>query len=659
MGEKLVEFEYQRFKDGPDVPVAENPHFFALIRFLGLISNTSMAIEWNFEDVQTTFESVELTEYSRNLHLKLLGFLGKRFPPHVTLERNISKFLDERPIDVGELFWDQIISTSDGQNEIDSEEEDKKTVTINNSQSDNKNDDLKNQENESRIDGIQESKSKSKSGSNRNKSKCKNDNEEVKENRLYNPYRDKEYRDVKKHERLRAIRIIINVCIQESRQLRNILQGMEGYSLKCNNVVPGECFFGSSPPYIGDDKLGHHYWYINLPNDDVIFRLYRESSKTGELTLISDNSDTLCSTYKTFLNDDSLQEVGLILESKYNSLVVAEKAKLRKIRQMRSIRNQLESSWGNCAPTDEMLSGGRTKRKAAMNVDYYSYTRNEGITGTRRSSRINKYNYDSDSISDSNNNTVKDRSNRLANRNAKKQLIEDIEKEKDNSDSFVDLKDDFDASIDKVGVRLSNSEIDGYKTVDRQLSELEPTIPNNTKKDYSFDSLNSVPTVHEMSDKSENIPEAKTAVLENEKELDKACSPAILTNTVNPNFNINVSQIPAIPQIQTIQQISGTQQNQNPVLSGAPIVSTVMQANLIGFPNSSIRTITGVSTNPMVLQQNLNTAPLQVTNHLQNAQVDGSHIKNTHCPWKNLNLECSNKSINTGFNGNGNNNNHS
>ncbi|KAH8741601.1 hypothetical protein FG386_003373 [Cryptosporidium ryanae] len=579
MSEKLVEFEYRRFKDGPDVPVAENPHFFALIRFLGLISNTSMAIEWNFDDLQATFDSVELTEYSRNLHLKLLGFLGKRFPPHVTLERNISKFLDERPIDVSELFWDKIAAIGDVQKEGNSEEKESEREMDKTSQiqrkdnkenlsglttGDNKTNDLvesndvKEEAEGAKEQVKEEPKRKNKTGGNKSKSKSKVDSEEAKENQLYNPYRDKEYRDVEKYERLRTIRIIINVCIQESRQLRNILQGMEGYSLKCKNVVPGECFFGLSPPYIGEDKLGHYYWYINLPNDDVIFRLYRESSETGELTLISDNSDTLCSTYKTFLNDDSLQEVGLVLESKYNSLVVAEKAKLRKIRQMRSIRNQLESSWGNCAPTDEMLAGGRTKRKAAMNIDYYSYTRNEGATGTRRSSRINKYNCDSDSISDSNNNTVKDRSSRLANRNAKKQLIEESEKGRDNSNFDLDSKDECYKDVDeKERTSLSKNESGGLNPDENhwntQSSKLESSVPVNTQKEHSPDSLYNAQIVGGMSNKSENLPQVKTSVFENgivdslgsgnlnSQEFNRAFSPVVLTNTVNPAINSSVN----------------------------------------------------------------------------------------------------------------------
>ncbi|KAF7456342.1 apicomplexan conserved protein [Cryptosporidium felis] len=404
--EDLVEFEYLRFKDGPDVPVVENPHYFALIRFLGLINNTNMAIDWTFEDVQMVFDSKELTEYSRNLHLKLLGFLGKRFPPHVTLERNLSKFLDERPIDVSVIFWDKVGSArsesvsdsvskkedeAEGTDALHTDTEAVKTQELGEMQED---------------DGSQEFQ-------------------------LYNPYRDNEYRNVESYERLRTIRILINSCIQESKQLRNILQKMEGYSMKCKNVRPGDCFFGLSPPFIGTDDQGYHYWYINPPNDEVVFKLYREASLTGELTLLSDNSDTLCSTFKTFLNSESLKEIGQKLEAKYNTLVVAEKAKLRKIRQMRSIRNQLESSWGNCAPTDEMLSGGRVKRKAAMNVDY-SYSRSE--SGTRRSSRITRNSYvDSDSsgydYGQTTNQIVRNRGDRLAMRNAKKQQIEEIERE--------------------------------------------------------------------------------------------------------------------------------------------------------------------------------------------------------------------------------------
>lgn len=413
--EKLVEFEYLRYNDGPGVPVVENPHYFALIRFLGLISNTSMALEWNFEDVRAMFDDEELTEYSRNLHLKLLGFLGKRFPPHVTLERNLTKFLDERPIDVSVIFWDKIGPNADG---LDN----------------NLGNGLEGSQGAEDCEDVKLEKSEGESeetdGEGNGVSDMYKEEVESLDVQLYNPYRDKEYRNVQSYERLRTIRILINTCIQESKQLRSIFQGMENYSMKCKNVVPGECFFGLSPPYIGDDQHGHHYWYINAPNDEVIFKLYRESSLTGELTLLSDNSDTLCSTFKTFLNDEALSEIGQKLEAKYNALVVAEKAKLRKIRQMRSIRNQLESSWGNCAPTDEMLSGGRSKRKASMNIDY-SYSRSENAT--RRSSRINRYANDSDSFNHeqttASNNIVKDRSDRLALRNAKKQQIEEFEKD--------------------------------------------------------------------------------------------------------------------------------------------------------------------------------------------------------------------------------------
>ncbi|KAH8582780.1 apicomplexan conserved protein [Cryptosporidium sp. chipmunk genotype I] len=410
MVEGLLEFDYLRYKDGPDVPVVENPHYFALIRFLGLISNTSMAIEWTFEDIQAMFENEELTEYSRNLHLKLLGLLGKRFPPHVTLEKNLTKFLDERPIDVNVIFWDKIGLNADNPSE-DLEKDFNKHQAGQDSEiaGSEEVDELRNESSDVYKEEI-----------------------ELSEVQLYNPYRDNEYKNVQSYERLRTIRILLNTCIQESKQLRNIFQGMENYSMKCKTVKPGECFFGLSPPYIGDDQLGHHYWYINPPNDDVIFKLYRESSSTGELTLLSDNSDTLCSTFKTFLNSEGLYEIGQKLEIKYNALIVAEKAKLRKIRQMRSIRNQLESSWGNCAPTDEMLSGGRTKRKAAMNIDY-SYSKSENAT--RRSSRINKNGFDSDSLnyehSSTLNNIVKDRSDRLALRNAKKQQIEESEKDQD------------------------------------------------------------------------------------------------------------------------------------------------------------------------------------------------------------------------------------
>lgn len=421
MVEKLVEFEYLRYKDGPDVPVVENPHYFALIRFLSLINNTSMAIEWSFEDVKAMFEDEELTEYSRNLHLKLLGFLGKRFPPHVTLERNLTKFLDERPIDVRVIFWDRI-----GQSV---ESLDKNLAEgLDGSQGAKENEEVK----------LEKSEGKSEECGKESGASDVYKEVDYSEIQLYNPYRDKEYSNVQSYERLRTIRILINTCIQESKQLRSIFQGMENYSMKCKNVVPGECFFGLSPPYIGDDQIGHHYWYINPPNDEVIFRLYRESSLTGELTLLSDNSDTLCSTFKTFLNNEALCEIGQKLEAKYNALVVAEKAKLRKIRQMRSIRNQLESSWGNCAPTDEMLSGGRAKRKAAMNIDY-SYSRSENAT--RRSSRINKYAHDSDSLNNeqatASNNVVRDRSDRLALRNAKKQQIEEFEKD---SNEYAETK---------------------------------------------------------------------------------------------------------------------------------------------------------------------------------------------------------------------------
>ncbi|KAJ1607920.1 hypothetical protein OIY81_2813 [Cryptosporidium canis] len=405
-----VEFEYLRYKDGPDVPMVENPHYFALIRFLGLIGSTSMAIEWSFEDIQAAFESEELTEYSKSLHLKLLGFLGKRFPPHVTLERNLTKFLDERPIDVSVIFWDKI-----GQNVSD----------VDHTLQDGLDGDLTVQDDE----GV---KLESADGVKGEAAEVYKEDPESYEVLLYNPYRDREYRDVQSYERLRTIRILINTCIQESKQLRSAFQRMDNYSMRCKNVVPGECFFGSSPPYIGDDQLGHHYWYINHPDDEVIFKLYRESSLTGELTLLSDNSDTLCSTFKTFLNSEDLHEIGQKLEVKYNALVVAEKAKLRKIRQMRSIRNQLESSWGNCAPTDEMLSGGRAKRKAAMNVDY-SYSRSE--SATRRSTRLNRNSYDSDSFGYDQNqvssSAVRDRSDRLAIRNAKKQQIEESEKDQE------------------------------------------------------------------------------------------------------------------------------------------------------------------------------------------------------------------------------------
>ncbi|KAL3126848.1 hypothetical protein ChUKH1_17880 [Cryptosporidium hominis] len=568
MVESLVEFDYLRYKDGPDVPVVENPHYFTLIRFLGLISNTSMAIEWTFEDVQAMFEKEELTEYSRNLHLKLLGFLGKRFPPHVTLERNLTKFLDERPIDVSVIFWDKMSFNADNQSEdLDENREDEDLKEVKSEEVDKEgNDSFEPYKEESELSDVQ----------------------------LYNPYRDNEYKNVQSYERLRTIRILLNTCIQESKQLRNIFQGMENYSMKCKNVKPGECFFGLSPPYVGDDQLGHHYWYINPPNDEVIFKLYRESSLTGELTLLSDNSDTLCSTFKTFLNSEGLQEIGQKLEIKYNALVVAEKAKLRKIRQMRSIRNQLESSWGNCAPTDEMLSGGRTKRKAAMNIDY-SYSVSENAT--RRSSRINKNGYDSDSLnyeqSSTFNNVVKDRSDRLALRNAKKQQIEESEKDLDESteDSSQTYCSKPEINPDPADNDLTNSsqtpvlppllnlENKNYTTQSSSFTSNSSTQDNNNN-------LNSITGSGILLDTQNHHPSHIQSIDLAPKHVSMQFPSGVIPAVPSPSYNFssslpafNLAQVQKMPQLNQISQIP--QIHQIPQISQISQISQIPQISHI------------------------------------------------------------------------------
>ncbi|OII73933.1 uncharacterized protein cubi_02735 [Cryptosporidium ubiquitum] len=576
MVESLVEFEYLRYNDGPDVPVVENPHYFVLIRFLGLISNTSMAIEWTFEDVQDMFENEELTEYSKNLHLKLLGFLGKRFPPHVTLERNLTKFLDERPIDVSVIFWDKIESNT-GTSDKSLEENLDKNQTFKNSEN-VKSEEADKQENEN--------------------SEIYKEEGELLDTQLYNPYRDNEYKNVHSYERLRTIRILLNTCIQESRQLRSIFQGMENYSMKCKEVVPGECFFGLSPPYIGDDKLGHHYWYINPPNDEVIFKLYRESSLTGELTLLSDNSDTLCNTFKTFLNSEDLYEIGQKLEIKYNALIVAEKAKLRKIRQMRSIRNQLESSWGNCAPTDEMLNGGRTKRKAAMNIDY-SYSKNENAT--RRSSRINKHGYDSDLLNYehapvASNNIVKDRSDRLALRNAKKQQIEESEKDQDNTENDQDQVDDNSIVSDQTPILPTSVHLEHNNPISQSSSH---TLNSSIKNDVNLNNINNTGTLLDAKNHSSNMKSVNLAPEHVTMQLVSEVVPIIPANSNNlpSNFStFNLSQVQTMSQVTQIPQISQTHQ-----IPQMPQISQVQQIPQIGqFPQ--VAQVSQISQIPQIIQ---------------------------------------------------------
>lgn len=586
MVESLVEFDYLRYKDGPDVPVVENPHYFALIRFLGLINNTSMAIEWTFEDIQDMFENKELTDYSKNFHLKLLGFLGKRFPPHVTLERNLTKFLDERPIDVSVIFWDKIgINTDIPHKSLE------KNLDKNQAYQDSEN-----------------TKSEEVSELEDENSKTYKEEIEPSDTQLYNPYRDNEYKNVHSYERLRTIRILLNTCIQESKQLRNIFQGMENYSMKCKKAIPGECFFGLSPPYIGDDKLGHHYWYINPPNDEVIFKLYRESSLTGELTLLSDNSDTLCSTFKTFLNSEDLYEIGQKLEIKYNALIVAEKAKLRKIRQMRSIRNQLESSWGNCAPTDEMLSGGRTKRKAAMNIDY-SYSKSENAT--RRSSRINKHGYDSDSLnydqtSTLSNNIIKDRSDRLALRNAKKQQIEESEKDQDINES--------NSHICCSEYENKQSEADDNSVISNQTPILPPSanlelsnleimssscaLNQSTKNDINLNGIANNKILLNTQNQHPHIQSINMAP----KHVSMQLVSGIIPIAPGPSHNFpsnlttfNLSQVPKMSQFAQIPQIP--QIHQAPQISQVSQITQVPQISQIpnfqtynSFSNNSIIT---------------------------------------------------------------------
>ncbi|KAK9171312.1 hypothetical protein CmeUKMEL1_11050 [Cryptosporidium meleagridis] len=603
MVENLVEFDYLRYKDGPDVPVVENPHYFTLIRFLGLISNTSMAIEWTFEDVQAMFEREELTEYSRNLHLRLLGFLGKRFPPHVTLERNLTKFLDERPIDVSVIFWDKMSF-----NAVNQSEDLKEDLGENLEDEDSK--EVKSEEvDEKRNGGFEPHKEES----------------EFSDVQLYNPYRDNEYKNVQSYERLRTIRILLNTCIQESKQLRNIFQGMENYSMKCKNVKPGECFFGLSPPYIGDDQLGHHYWYINPPNDEVIFKLYRESSLNGELTLLSDNSDTLCSTFKTFLNSEGLQEIGQKLEIKYNALVVAEKAKLRKIRQMRSIRNQLESSWGNCAPTDEMLSGGRTKRKAAMNIDY-SFSGSENAT--RRSSRLNKNVYDLDSLnheqSSTFNNVVRDRSDRLALRNAKKQQIEESEKDLDESteDSSQTYYSKPEINQDPADNDLANSSqtpvLPPLLNLENKnyLTQSSCCTSNSSTQENNNNNLNSITGSGILLDTQINHPSQIQSIDVAPKHVSMQFPSGIIPAAPSPPYNFSSSlpafnlaqaqkmpqltQISQIPQIHQIPQISQIpqihQMPQAPHISQIPQIVQVAQISQI--PN--FQTNCTVSNNPLI-----------------------------------------------------------
>ncbi|EEA07704.1 uncharacterized protein CMU_006270 [Cryptosporidium muris RN66] len=430
-----VKIEVPHYNDGPEIPLTENPHFFALIRFLSLLNETNLSIKWTFTDIEEAFQSNEPTDYCKNLHLKLLGLLGKRFPPNVTLERNLTKFIDERVIDIEFMFWDKIESMNKELNYKEEKEE-----------------------------------------------KEENDVNSMKLN--YNPYRNLEYKDVALYERLRTIRILINCCIQESKQVRNAIQSLENYNKKCQKPIAGCCFFGISS-FLGNDELGYHYWYITSVDDDTTFKLYREDPQNGNVILLSDNSDTLCTTYRSFLEDNQLEEIGKILENKYQIVISAEKAKLRRIRQMKSIRNQLESSWGNCAPTEAMLTGGRTRRKATLNIDY-SFSKYKGqYEDETNGNLVNSY---------SNRNPI-DRSDRLALRNAKKERFEEQENENQYEDEQKQKYNEQKINI-QLKQDLNNQQLDNKNIQDKVTHMYSPQIediklPNKL--------VNEIPINHQIS----------------------------------------------------------------------------------------------------------------------------------------------------------------